>query len=209
MKFSTANYRFDCGILQGFKNALRLQFDDWLCSEHLVRCTIRWTIAVLSNFGRHWLLCNKPKSYPKANVDLHLPYSMKLLEKFHYMIRAHKKTLSNDVLLYDSGMLDNVDIYLRNDESEIELSNKRLEALQNMNTKQVLYFLALIAQNGDTDSVPMEATQEEPQSSSRVSPIEPGPSSSLPLNASHQVPLNQSSTDSFLKELTLPDSSPK
>ena len=149
-----------CGILRGLLNVLSLRFDDWLCSGDIVRCSLRWTIAVLSNFGRHWVHSNKPKSFPATNAALHLPYQMPASENFHHVIRASQNTLTTDALFYNGGAFDDVDISQRNIESEIELSKKRMESLRNLNTKQVLYFLALMAQNGDTTHIPMEAVQE-------------------------------------------------
>ncbi len=149
-----------CGILIGLWNALCLRFDDWLCSRNIVRCSFRWTIAVLSHFGQHWVHCNKPASFPRANVKLHLPYHMAVPKKFHAVIRAYQNSLTNDALFYNGGALDNVDIYLRNERPEIDLSKRHMESLRNLDTKQVLYFLALIAQNGNTTDIPMEPVGE-------------------------------------------------
>ncbi len=148
-----------CGIRKGLFNLLRLRFDDWLSCEEIVRCSLRWTIAVLSNFGRHWVHCNKPNSFPRANVDLHLPYQMKVPERFHLVIRAYQNTLANDALFYNGGVLDDVDIYLRRNRFEIDLSKRHMESLRNLDTKQVLYFLALVAQNGDTTVIPREPVE--------------------------------------------------
>ncbi len=153
-----------CGIMKGLLNVFRLQFDDWLCSRDIVRCSFRWTIAVLSHFGRDWVHRNKPKSFPQANVKLHLPYHMGVPERFHRVIRAYQNTLANDALFYNGGVLDNVDIYLRNNWSEIDLSQRHMESLRNLNTKQVLYFLALMAQNGETTDILMEPVEKRKSS---------------------------------------------
>ncbi len=68
-------------------------------------------------------------------------------EKFHLVIRAYQNALATDVPFYNGGVSDDVDICLRNVKSEIDLSKKRMESLRSLDTKQVLYFLALIAQN--------------------------------------------------------------
>ncbi len=195
-----------CGIVRGLLNALHLQFDDWLCSRDIVRCSLRWTIAVLSNFGRHWVHCNKPESFPATDIDLHLPYQMQMPEKFHHVIRAYQNTLATDVLFYNGGVLDDVDIYLKDNQPEIELSKQRMESLRTLNTKQVLHFLALMAQNGDTSKVPTEPIEESTSIPRSYSMENIAPSSPLS-NWSHRVPSHpSSSTDSFAQELNLPGS---
>ncbi len=176
-----------CGILSGLLNVMRLRFDDWLCSRDIVRCSLRWTIAVLSHFGRHWVHSNNPESFPATDVHLYLPYQMAVPENFHRVIRACQNTLATDALFYNGGALDDVDIYLRNIESEIDLSKERIESLRSLNTKQVLYFLALMAQNGGTANIPMEPVQESTPHMPRSR-----------LNWFHQAPLHPSSvTNAF------------
>ena len=153
----------ECGMKRALRNALHLQFDDWLCSRDIVRCTLRWTIAVLSNFGRHWVHCNKPDSFPEPDVDLLLPYQMTVPVDFHFVIRACQTTLATDALFYNAGALDDMDIYLKNNVSEINLSKERMVSLRNLNTKQVLHFLALMAANEGTHPIP-----SHPSSSSEL-----------------------------------------
>ncbi len=143
-----------CGITQGLWNALNLQFDDWLCSRDIVRCCFRWTIAVLSNFGRHWVHTENVESFPRTDVNLYLPYRMKMPAYFHHVIRTHQNTLATDALFY------NVEIYQPNTESDFELLKKHNESLRNLNIKQVLYFLALMENDGDPDKIRREAVEE-------------------------------------------------
>ncbi len=109
-----------CGFLRELFNALCFRFDDWLCSRDIVRCSLRWTIAVLSNFGRQWVHSNNPNSFPHTKVDLHLPYQMPMLEEFNLVLRAYQNTLATDVLFYNGSVLDDVDINLEKSKSEAD-----------------------------------------------------------------------------------------
>ncbi len=137
-----------CGFRQALRNANKLRFDDWLCSKDLVRCSLRWTIALLSNFGREWLHINKSTIYIDDSQDLHLPFGVKVPEDFHHVLRAQRSALAMDLFFYNDGLLDEIDTTLGNDESEVKLMERRMDALRHMNTDQVLLFLSLVAKQG-------------------------------------------------------------